>query len=223
MKKILFVGNSFTYYNDMPTEIFPAICAAAGVEVQVDAVVKGGWFLSQFANEKDAFGALLRQKLSENQYDIIILQEQSGLPAKEPLCFYHSVRELTALIRPTGAKILLYQTWGYKEGYFKLPSCGGTPEIMADRLRQAYRFIAAQTKADVAPVGDAMLHIYRHTDIDVYRPDLFHPSLAGSTLAAWVIFARIFGMDPRNISYDGQMSPGEGKLLKEAAFRSVLA
>lgn len=45
MKKLLFVGNSFTYYHDLPAMLEKLSCAA-GYSIQTAAVTKGGWYLS---------------------------------------------------------------------------------------------------------------------------------------------------------------------------------
>ena len=46
LMKILFIGNSATYFNDMPTAIFAPMCEAAGYDVEVTAITKGGYCLA---------------------------------------------------------------------------------------------------------------------------------------------------------------------------------
>lgn len=47
--KVLFVGNSHTYYNDMP-RIFASLARDNGHDVQVESVTKGGWILPDRAD-----------------------------------------------------------------------------------------------------------------------------------------------------------------------------
>ena len=49
MKKLLFVGNSFTYYHDLPAMLEKLSCAA-GYSIQTAAVTKGGWYLERYAD-----------------------------------------------------------------------------------------------------------------------------------------------------------------------------
>ncbi len=55
--RILFIGNSYTYYNDMPTTLFCAFARTAGYTVEVTAITKGAHKLSQFADPLDTYGA----------------------------------------------------------------------------------------------------------------------------------------------------------------------
>ena len=110
MKKsysILFIGNSYTYYNDMPAEIFKKIAVAAGYDVEVTAITKGSHKLSEFADPTDNYGAKVERALtSGKKYDYVVLQEQSVRPASDdaPL-FFEAVRSLTARVREAN-------TWG---------------------------------------------------------------------------------------------------------------
>ena len=47
---ILFVGNSYTFFNDMPHACFKKIAEEAGYSVTVTAVTKGGAYLYQYAD-----------------------------------------------------------------------------------------------------------------------------------------------------------------------------
>ena len=62
-EKILFIGNSFTYYSDVPA-IFKEIADSAGKKVRVESVTQGSWNLSKFADEKDEYGKQVAKKLA---------------------------------------------------------------------------------------------------------------------------------------------------------------
>ena len=49
--RVLFIGNSYTYYNDMPQAAFTELAKAAGFEVEVTAVTQGGYKLCWFADQ----------------------------------------------------------------------------------------------------------------------------------------------------------------------------
>ena len=78
--KVLFVGNSYTYFNEMPKEIFTKVAAGADVEAEVTQITKGGHRLCQFADPCDEHGARLREAINGSHYDYAVLQEQSHTP-----------------------------------------------------------------------------------------------------------------------------------------------
>lgn len=91
MKKVLFIGNSYTDYNDMPRQIFAAKAAAAGLAVEVTAVTGGGWTLSEFADPEDEVGCCLRDVVEGQHYDYVVLQEQSCRPVEDPEKFFDGI------------------------------------------------------------------------------------------------------------------------------------
>ena len=98
---ILFIGNSYTYYNDMPTAIFRMITKDMGYRVNVTAITKGSHKLSQFADPTDEYGAKVEKALKgTTKYDYVIIQEQSIRPATENAPdFYGAVRNLSERIK----------------------------------------------------------------------------------------------------------------------------
>ena len=218
--KVLFIGNSFTYYNNMPTAYFAKMCKAAGLDVEIDTITNGGHRLDEFADPEDEYGAKVHRALANEQYDYVILQEQSGRPIAKPEGFFDGSRDLAALVAENGAELWFYQTWGYKEGYSKLPTHGGTTEEMELMLRAAYDAIAEELGAKVAHVGIAMydLHSNKSFEPNLYNSDLFHPSEYGSIVAAWTIFASIFEIDPDKVDFDCGIEEEHLEDIKEAAY-----
>ncbi len=221
---VLFIGNSFTYCNDLPEDLFASLCKAAGYNVKVDSVTRGGYYLHQFASSGDEYGRIIDQKFAAHQYDYIILQEQSGNAAVNPDGFFGGVRSLVRKIRKTQdhAQVVLYETWGYKEGYHLLPTHGGDTAGMEMKLRAAYTAIAKELDLKVALVGAAFLNVYQNNkDIELYDTDLSHPSRNGSALAACTIFTTIFGGDIREIEYNPRIGKKNIQILQEAAYSAV--
>ncbi len=218
---ILFIGNSFTFYNDMPTKFFKNICGSAGYKVKIEAITNGGHYLAEFADTSDEYGKKVDKALKNNKYDVVILQEQSGCPIANPKKFYGGVRDLAKKVKDNGAELYLYETWGYKKGYSKLSSHGGSTKIMEMKLRAAYTAIAEEVGAEVILAGVAMLDIHTQGKIEVYRDDLFHPSAQGSALVAYTIFGKIFMEDARNVKYNCGMSAENAAAMKEAAYKAV--
>lgn len=193
MKNILFVGNSYTFYNDMPNSIFAKMARDAGIDVNVTAVTKGGYYLSQFADPKNEHGKRLRDTVAGKKYDCVILQDQSLNPVKNESAFIESVGKMKELLSENASRFVLYATWGRKKGSPQLLELGLDTEEMTKALSKAYRKAGERFGMDVAYVGDEFLrYSAEHPDADLYNPDLSHPSELGSKLAAKVIFSVIF-------------------------------
>ena len=117
MKKILFIGNSFTYFNNMPF-ILQQLAAAAGTEVYTRMVAYGGFHLADYLDMENTAHAEVMEALFSSGWDAVVLQEQSHTPYTNKPAFIDSVDKWSKLIEGTcpGAAVYLYQTWSYKEG-----------------------------------------------------------------------------------------------------------
>ena len=188
MKRILFIGNSYTFFHDMPKSLFAPMLREAGVECEVTAVTRGGYYLSQFADPENEEGKRLRKTVEGKQYDCVILQDQSCNPVKNEERFLQGVKALKALLEEQTAHFVLYSTWGRKEGSPQLAEMHLTSEEMTERLHLAYHRAADTFGMRVADVGLAFAKERTESpEIELYDPDLSHPSLEGSRLAARVI------------------------------------
>ncbi len=196
--RVLFIGNSYTYYNDMPL-MMADIAQANGVEVEVTVIAKGGYFLSQHAGS-----AAVQDAIGSENFDIIVLQEQSIAPA-EPNRFetdtMPAIRRFSSLTAESPARVILFQTWGHRDGN---PISGHRSyESMQGDLILAYATMATEIDGDVAPVG-SMWWRARTTlpDVTLHAPDGSHPTAEGSYLAAAVI-AGVVADEPPTIAADG--------------------
>ena len=192
MKKILFVGNSYTYYNDMPQQIFASGAAAAGLELEVTAVTRGGWTLEKFADPENEEGQRLRAVIAGQRYDYVVLQEQSCRPVTEPEKFFAGVGALKELLSKQAERFVLYATWGRKPGNGKLAELGLTNEEMTEQLAVAYEKAGKRFGMPVAHAGRAFAKCRAgNPEAELYDPDGSHPSLLGSEIAAETILAEI--------------------------------
>ena len=212
--KILFIGNSFTYFNDMPTAIFEKIAARCGIDVSVSSVTAGGWSLLRFAEAGDDKTAAVDVALSERP-DIVILQEQSHTPISAPEKFSEGARLLCERCRAVGAVPYLFATWGYHEGHGKLKLYGTDTADMEMKLRRAYNSVARELGVGVCQVGAAMTYAYLKGAQGLYRPDNYHPDPQGSLIAAVTILATVTGVDISELDLS-DFSPYDVPLVKEA-------
>lgn len=225
---VLFIGNSYTYYNNMPTVIFEGIAKSAGYDCYVKAITMGGHSLHQHADIHDGTGYKVGVELltSDYAYDYVVLQEQSMRPATNDLAtFYDAVRNLDERIRAMHAQPILYSTWGRRGDSDYLTSTGMTNESMTWKLAASYTAIGEELNIPVGYVGLAFFEVYTgDSGIELYDPDTSHPSYAGSYLAAMTLFAKITGVDPTTVDYNGDpsvLSAKDAAVLKQAAKNAV--
>lgn len=218
---ILFIGNSYTYFNRMP-ETLEALAHAADIDASVASVTKGGYTLEALASDENEYGARVGAMLAgDTKFDCIILQEQSVRPAVDREKFFGGVAAMLDKIRlcQPDARVILYETWGRKAGNPVLAEHGWTPEKMYGLLRDSYAAAAVRFGLDVSHVGAAFARVtVERQDIGLYNDDLTHPSPAGSYLAACVHFATVFRISPECAAYCGDLDAGTAEYLRRTAW-----
>lgn len=219
---ILFIGNSFTYRNEMP-DIFEHMAISKGHQVYVQSVTKGKATLLVQSDRDAVFNAI-----NDAQWDYVILQGSSRdfiqpnryiadttLPAMEKI-----VRAIRRN-RPD-SKILLYMTWGYRKGYLPFPETD-TYEKMTLKIRDQYVRIAKQYNFGVVPVGMAFKDSQsRKPEENLYVWDGAHPSLKGSYLAASCFYSAIFNESAVGATYYAGLDATICYFLQSVASRNVL-
>ena len=202
---ILFIGNSYTYFFDLPS-LFADLCRANGHDVRVDSVTAGGRKLHECLTEihndlnvGDPLGKKISELLEEVEYDVLILQEQSCLPYHNPELFFAGAVGLSTII---GAwRTILYATWGRMDGSEDLDYFGWTRLSMTKGLYDSYCHAAQLVHGEVSPVGLCFAKAVETTpEIDLYDPDKSHPSYAGSCVAALCHYKTVFGEMPADLS-----------------------
>ena len=177
--RILCLGNSFTYFNNLPA----MLAAILGCEVR--SHTRGGAYLAEQYNPETEMGAKTLAALQNEHWDYVVLQEQSNAPVLAKERFQKSVDTLVPLIRASGAQPVLYATWAYREGSEKLASTGLSYDEMDRGMYESYHEAAERCQTLTADVGQAFSAF--RTIVDVYTEDDYHPSPAGSVLAAETI------------------------------------
>ena len=190
--RILFVGNSYTYYSDMPQALFAPMAAKAGLDCCVTSVTVGGCTLARFADETDGPGQKLRAAIAGQHYDLVVLQEHGLQPIKKPELFEKSVADLLTLLRPQAERFMFYATPGRKDGHPDLPALGMTGAQMTEKVACVYDALGEKFSLPVAHAGRALLeYAAAHPEAELYDGDLLHPSPLGSAVAAETILREI--------------------------------
>lgn len=220
-KRVLFIGNSYTYVNDLPL-MLSNVAASTNDTVEYDSHTIGGYTLQQHASDASTIS-----KIMQGNWDFVVLQEQSQRPAfpitQVEADVYPYAKKLDSLIRyyNSCAETIFYMTWGYKNG--DAGNCAAYPPIctyqgMDSLLHARYMIMADSNEAIVSPVGPVRRYIRSHyPSIELYDTDGSHPSLAGTYAAACSFYTVIFRKDPSTITYNSSLTSSDANNIRTAA------
>lgn len=191
--RILFIGNSYSF--QIP-KVLEKLAKSEGKNIEVQQVTKGGWTLGKHAA---AAGTLA--KIKEGKWDVIVLQEQSQLPAfpedQRSQLMYPAVKTLATAARDAGAQPVLFLTWGRKSGdtqnAAQFPN--DTYAAMQQRLTKGYEN-AAKHAGEIAiiPVGEVWSEAGKQgKGENLYTKDGSHPAKSGNYLGACVFYSCLYG------------------------------
>jgi len=224
-KKVLFIGNSYTYTNNMPA-IFQSIAAAYGDTVIFDQSDPGGYTMAQHCTNTTTIAKIFSQ-----QWDIVVIQDQSELPSFPPAEVdtevYPYAHKLDSMVHAndTCTQTMFMMTWGHANG--DPANCTAYPVIctydgMQERLRESYLQMGIDNHADVAPAGMAFKVMMDSAYAPwLYSSDSSHPIVAGSYLEACVLYSSIFHKSTLGCTYTDGLTATDAYTLQRVATKVV--
>ncbi|MCX6290985.1 MAG: SGNH/GDSL hydrolase family protein, partial [Bacteroidetes bacterium] len=174
-KKILFIGNSYTYVNDLPGTLYQ-LALAGGDTILYDSNTVGGYTLQLHSTNSTTLN-----KIASQPWDYVVLQEQSQIPSFPPqqvdTMFYPYAIFLDSLIHANDSctQTVFYMTWGRKYG--DASNCAFYPPVctytgMQARLRSSYLEISDSLRAIVSPAGISFQNsMLADSNINLYQTD----------------------------------------------------
>jgi len=219
-KRALFIGNSYTYVNDLPQMVADA-AASAGDTLFFDSNSIGGYTF-----QMHSVNATTLSKIAAGNWDYVVLQEQSQYPSfpigQVETDVFPYAKKLDSIINahnPCGETVF-FMTWGRKNG--DASNCATWPPVctyegMDSLLNLRYRMMADSNDAILSPVG-AVWHYIRqnYPAIELYNADESHPSVAGSYAAACSFYAAIFRKDPAMITFNSTLNATDAENIRNA-------
>ncbi|MDR4894504.1 MULTISPECIES: PKD domain-containing protein [unclassified Chryseobacterium] len=218
-KRVFFIGNSYTYVNNLPG-LIQSIAASNGDVLEHHSQTPGGATLQNHANNPD-----VASDMNQGNWDYVVLQEQSQLPSfpysQVQNEVYPFALQLSNLFKNANAcgNVIFYMTWGRKNGDGTI--CPGWPSVctyqgMDDLIYARYMEMAMNNEGIISPVGKVWRTIReQNPTIELYDQDESHPSYIGSMAAAYTFYTIIFKKDPTQISFNGNLSPAHAQLIKD--------
>lgn len=217
--RVLFIGNSYTYYNELPT-MLASLGGGEGAtpsrpRITVESATEGGASLQRHWEQ------MRQERIRMGAWDAVVLQGQSVEPIAAFQGFDSYARRFAEVARGEGARVVFFATWARRRGdaVYGQSWSGGSFEAMTQRLDNAYRLVAMNTGGELGPVGARWgAAVARHPGVGLYDPDGSHPSAAGSYLAACVLYRALTG---RPVSPDAPVpqavSTSDAALLRAIA------
>lgn len=216
----LFVGNSYTHVNDLPS-LIQQMAASGGDTLTHQSNTPGGCTFMQHCTNTSM------TLICQGGWDFVVLQEQSQYPSfpdsqiqRECLPYAKQLVDSIYANNPC-AEPLFYMTWGRKYGdtlnspYF--PPLG-TYNGMDSLLYLRYMTMKEDNDASVSPVGKVWHYIRdNYPSMELYQSDESHPSLIGSFAAACSFYAVMFRKDPTTVSYSSTLDSATAAIVKQVA------
>ncbi len=223
---ILWVGNSFFYYNNSLHGHFGLLAASAAARVRGNSVTISGsgldWHDMASLLRPNGIGRYsfvgdneIRFNPPGRQFDTVVMMDCSQCPVHPQLqaAFHDTVRQYAQTVRAHGARPVLFMSWAYKD----------KPE-MTQQLADQYTLAGKANNAQVIPVGLAFARaIAMRPDIELYAADKRHPTLAGTYLSACTAYAALFDKSPVGLAYTAGLNADLARLLQTAAWEAAPA
>lgn len=205
-ERVLFVGNSFSFYNNGLHNAYKALAESADSDVRTRLLTISGGRLHEHVEGLAALAP------TEN-WDVIVLQGHSRGPLQKGPRFDASARKLVKIARANDAEPVLFMTWAYTS----------KPEMTAE-LAAAYAKVGRRLDVDVIPVGLAFeLSLNNRPELQLVMADDKHPTRAGTYLAACVFYAALNAASPVGLTYTAELEPGDAQFLQRIAWETIKA
>jgi hypothetical protein len=193
--RVLFIGNSYSF--QIPN-VFKKIALDEGQKIEVDQATQGGWTLSKHSAARATL-----DKIANGNWDVVVLQEQSIIPAlpmnQRNRMMNEPARKLASAIRKAGAIPVFFLTWGRKDGDKRNAAVfpNDTYAAMQKRLVAGYKNAASHAgRAHIVPVGEVWSALRQmKKDKGLYTRDGSHPGKRGNYLGACVFYSTLYNKE----------------------------
>src|SRR5512140_1245024 len=224
VKSVLWVGNSFFFYNNGIHNMITDMTKAAGDPLRTTLVAIGGSGIDWHdvdsylkPGSKVGYYSILNNKVRLNppgrQYDTMIVMDCSQCPVHPELSkIFHEYAKIDAdTARKYRVRPVFFMSWAYKD----------RPE-MTQELADAYTRAGNANDALVIPAGLAFARAIKlRPDLELYQPDKRHPQHIGTYLAACTSYAALTGKSPVGIPYTAGIDADTARFLQQVAWDTV--
>lgn len=194
---VLFLGNSLTYYNNLP-ELVKQIAACDSVDMSYRSISLPNYALVDHWNDGKA-----QQEIKSGKYNYVVVQQgpSSQLEGRTYLLEYGL--KFDELCDQNNARMVVYMVW---------PAKARASDFSG--VFNSYKLLADSAKAIFCPAGKGWLKVWEnYPDFTLYSEDDFHPEYRGSLLAALMLYGSI--MKKNNLAFADYYKLKGNTLVKE--------
>jgi hypothetical protein len=217
--RVLFVGNSYIFVNDLPAVVttISRSVSGRGPVIETGAVTVGGATLRNHWETGTA-----TTEINSGTWNAVVLQGQSVEPVLNSTEFQTYAQRFGTLANSNNVRPVFYATWARREGdvLYMQPWSGGSVSVFTDRLDMAYQQASMRVMGTVARTGVAWrTALSQLPSINLYADDGSHPSPAGTWLVACVIYRNLTGLtvSPEADRTAGSVPAATAQSLREIA------
>lgn len=207
---VLFLGNSLTYYNNLP-EVVKQLAASDGVRMTYQSIALPNYALVDHWNDGKA-----QREIQSGKFDYVIVQQGPSSQQEGRTYLLEYGLKFDSLCDKNNAKLAVYMVWPAKARAFDF-----------DGVYESYLHLATSANALFCPAGEAWRQVWKNNpEFSLYGPDNFHPDYKGSVLAALVLYGSIMKKNSFEFvklsQFDADnLSKSELNILKRAAERTL--
>ena len=205
--KLLFIGNSATYVNDIPATL-ASLCAKKGITIVQKQIVPGGRTLEEHSNDPAVYTEIAKG------YDAVFLQENGTMLTNDPSRekSLAAIEKIGKAVHESGAKFCFYVRPPYGKdlgGYVNFDQC----RIFDEHFTPA----AEKYDAHCVYVNRAFAYAIKNCGANLWGSDNAHTNTRGAYLAVCTFYATLFGKSATELDTAYGLAESEAKTLQEAA------
>lgn len=184
-KKVLFVGNSYTYFWNLPQQV-AAMAKSRKVDLETRQTTAGGVNLGQHWRGEKKLRTMEMLRSPDFDFNAVVIQDHSMRSIEAPDSMVYFGKLIAEEVQRQGASLYVYITWAREFNPY-----------MQQTVTEQYLVLAEAIGAQLLPVGPAWAEARKlRPDLPLYDADQSHPSPLGSYLSACVCYAVLTGESP---------------------------
>lgn len=227
-KRLLYVGNSFFYYNNSLHNQVSRLLSASLPKAERDqysaysitisgghlrwhdvgAYLEAGIGSSSFSESNEIVESTVPYR-----FDTVMMMDCSRCPYDEATrsTFHHYAKQHSETVRAKGASPVFFMTWAYSD----------KPE-MTRVLAREYVKAGHENEALVVPAGLAFERaLAERPGLRLHVRDRRHPSPEGTYLAACTVLASLYGINPIGNRFQADLPPDVATYLQQVAWETA--
>jgi hypothetical protein len=175
---VLFIGNSYTYVNDLPGIVQALADSAGGEKIAVETVAE-----PDFALVDHWSIGLAQREIAKGGWSFVVLQQGPSSVEVNRDTLRLATKLFSSGITAVGAKAALFSAWPTASRRVDYP-----------RAIESYRIAAADVNGVFLPIASAWLAVWeKDPTLQLYAADGLHASALGSYVAALTIYSKLLG------------------------------